>query len=640
MAQSLRQRRLSIYRLIEKQRKDLKEAGRHLIWASEEESGTGDGETTATCYDVLMVFPPKGFPIAEQLSNLLQDSLPQLMIQKKSFLGHNRQGFFITADEECMTQTAISMGMEATAAGDRRLTSQQRQTIIKHYLESIRYSSRTMKHSIPAVRFQEGEALLSKLIRVRLIESLFPLHSRRDLRDLQSSWVSSFWSRQPLDAIQSYFGLKIAMYFAFLGHYTEWVSFPALMGFILHLSYYFVSDLAYDLMTLVFTITISIWSGFYVESLRKHCKILADKWSVQEEVASLSSFRIRSDFQGQVSYDEADNAVKIEYPEWKRKAFQYLVTLPVMIMSIVALFYVMLTLLKFATYWDTVLIPERGYPTWTSWIPNILFGLVINVMDHIYFQIAVSLNNRENHAYELVHENQLVSKLVVFQFVNSFLSLFYLAFIVGDMAKLQEQLIALLITRQVTGNLGETVLPAIQKAILISPKLNRSDPTSPPDNPDIDAAEVESLLNVYDSTYEDYLEMFIQFGYVVLFAPTFPIGALCAFLNNVIEIRSDAFKLCVTCRRPFAGERVKDIGHWLQAINVLVYLSILVNCALLVKSGVIKRISQDYLSDTEVLLIGILIEHLLIALKLLIEKQKDLPFISIDRQDIMNEMNH
>jgi anoctamin-8 len=585
-----------------------------------------------------MIFPPKGFTIAEQLSILLQDMLPQLIIQKKSLMGQEKLGFFITADEDSLTQTAIGMGM--AKSGDQ-LTSQQRQTIIKHYLESIRYKSSTMRHSIPSVRFCEGEAVLSKLIKLKLIDCMFPLHSRRCLRELQSNWVSSFWSRQPLDAITSYFGLKIAMYFSFLGHYTTWVSFPAFLGIALHFSYYFVSGLIYDLMTLVFTIVITIWSAFYVESLRKSCKILADKWSAQDDVASLSSLRIRSEFRGQVSYDEAECVTRIDYPEWKRILFQYLVTLPVMIASLIGLFYIMLSLLKFSTYWDKVVIPEKGYPAWTSWIPNIIFALVINILDSVYFRLAVRLNDGENHAYELVHENQLVSKLVVFQFVNSFLSLFYLAFIAGDMAKLQEQLIALLITRQVTGNLGETVLPVIQKALLISPKLSSSNKsnTKTKDDPGIHAAEVESLLNHYDSTYEDYLEMFIQFGYVVLFASAFPIGALCAFLNNVIEIRSDAFKLCVTCRRPFAGERVKDIGHWLQAINALVYLSILVNCALLVKSGVIKRISQDYLSETEVLLVGIMIEHMLIAAKLLIEKQKDLPFLSVNRQEIMEQMN-
>ena len=55
--------------------------------------------------------------------------------------------------------------------------------------------------------------------------------------------------------------------------------------------------------------------------------------------------------------------------------------------------------------------------------------------------------------------------------------------------------------------------------------------------------------------------MCMQFGYVTLFSSAFPLAALCALLNNVIEIRSDAFKLCYTHQRPF-GARVEDIGIW------------------------------------------------------------------------------
>lgn len=60
--------------------------------------------------------------------------------------------------------------------------------------------------------------------------------------------------------------------------------------------------------------------------------------------------------------------------------------------------------------------------------------------------------------------------------------------------------------------------------------------------------------------------MFIQFGYVVLFSSAFPLAALCALLNNIIEIRSDAFKLCTNLRRPF-GERVENIGTWQVALT-------------------------------------------------------------------------
>ena len=39
----------------------------------------------------------------------------------------------------------------------------------------------------------------------------------------------------------------------------------------------------------------------------------------------------------------------------------------------------------------------------------------------------------------------------------------------------------------------------------------------------------------YEGTFEDYLEMFIQFGYVTLFSSAYPLDALCALLNNVME---------------------------------------------------------------------------------------------------------
>jgi anoctamin-8 len=65
----------------------------------------------------------------------------------------------------------------------------------------------------------------------------------------------------------------------------------------------------------------------------------------------------------------------------------------------------------------------------------------------------------------------------------------------------------------------------------------------------------------YDGTFTDHLEMFIQLGYVVLFSSAFPMAAFCALINNLIEIRSDAFKLCFTFQRPF-GQRVSNIGTW------------------------------------------------------------------------------
>ena len=62
--------------------------------------------------------------------------------------------------------------------------------------------------------------------------------------------------------------------------------------------------------------------------------------------------------------------------------------------------------------------------------------------------------------------------------------------------------------------------------------------------------------------------MFIQFGYVFLFSSVYPLASFFAVMNNVFEIRVDAFKLCRLYQRPM-GRRVKDTGAWQVIESVL-----------------------------------------------------------------------
>lgn len=79
------------------------------------------------------------------------------------------------------------------------------------------------------------------------------------------------------------------------------------------------------------------------------------------------------------------------------------------------------------------------------------------------------------------------------------------------------------------------------------------------DDERIKQSRAESALEDYNSTYEDYLEMYIQFGYIVLFASISPFAAIAALINNILEMRIDAYKLCCVFRRPFA-KRAKNTG--------------------------------------------------------------------------------
>lgn len=65
----------------------------------------------------------------------------------------------------------------------------------------------------------------------------------------------------------------------------------------------------------------------------------------------------------------------------------------------------------------------------------------------------------------------------------------------------------------------------------------------------------------FQGTFDDYLELFLQFGYVSLFSCVYPLAAVFAVLNNITEIYSDALKMCRVYKRPFA-EPTANIGVW------------------------------------------------------------------------------
>ena len=51
----------------------------------------------------------------------------------------------------------------------------------------------------------------------------------------------------------------------------------------------------------------------------------------------------------------------------------------------------------------------------------------------------------------------------------------------------------------------------------------------------------------------------IQYGFITIFVAAFPLAPLFALLNNIIEIRLDAYKLVTQFKRPVSGRAV-DIG--------------------------------------------------------------------------------
>uniref|UniRef100_A0A1I8JBS6 Anoctamin n=1 Tax=Macrostomum lignano TaxID=282301 RepID=A0A1I8JBS6_9PLAT len=467
-------------------------------------------------------------------------------------------------------------------------SSQERQGLVRHLLLSWRLEA---ANCWPGLSLTEQQPALPQLQVRGLVQAVFPLHCQRDLSRLQASWVGRLFRPQPLNAVQEYFGVKVALYFAWLGFYTMALLAPALVGAVAH--FLSSSDAACGLLV-CFNI---LWATVYLEMWKRHSSVLTYDWGtldsgntdLLDECRPLFKYKAQSELrttpQGQPSISRITGRVTLAYPAWKRLAIRYLISLPVIAACLAAV--VCLMLLQFAFQdWITEMVTEKALPSVVDFAPKVTNALVISMCDYFYKGIAKWLNDlatRSSPAHRQIIDN---IKEVGIPFV---------------MSRIRNYKMSLDYERQ--------------------KKRDSAEPDTAPDtegSPGITQTEVEASLEAYDDPYEDYLEMFIQYGYMCMFSCALPLAGVFCLINNVMEIRSDAFKLCTGFRRPF-GTKVSDIGVWQMALEGISCVAVTVNVALLGVSGAVSRWFPS-LSPAQVVLLLVLFEHIVLVLKYIIAK--------------------
>jgi anoctamin-10 len=74
--------------------------------------------------------------------------------------------------------------------------------------------------------------------------------------------------------------------------------------------------------------------------------------------------------------------------------------------------------------------------------------------------------------------------------------------------------------------------------------------------------------------------MVTQFGYVTVWSIVWPLAPVFAMINNYVELRSDALKICKHVRRPI-GDRVESIGTWLETLGIISWLGAVTSSTLI-----------------------------------------------------------
>lgn len=270
-------------------------------------------------------------------------------------------------------------------------TSEERQWLILRLLESIRAKS-SDSSAIPDLPLLKGQPIIPKCLISGIIHKVFPLHDHRMLEKLQKSWVRDVFSKQPLDEITEYFGVKIGMYFAWLGHYTTALSIPAIVGMLFSLcctgKYQAVEDIGYVL----FSIFNVIWVTTYLQAWKRYSAELAFRWGTLDQRDDLLADP-RPLYRGALEPSPVTGRLEACHPSWKRHAFRYCVTVPVIILWLVTVFIVMIVSLQIQDWWDNFL-RARYFPMWLGYLPKIMLAVVISLMDEAYFKVAIWLNDK------------------------------------------------------------------------------------------------------------------------------------------------------------------------------------------------------------------------------------------------------
>uniref|UniRef100_A0A8C6VP59 Anoctamin n=1 Tax=Nothobranchius furzeri TaxID=105023 RepID=A0A8C6VP59_NOTFU len=716
------------------------------------------------------------------LLNQIRVGIPQVSIQVRQHQHSQAYAFFITTTFENLLRGAEQMSMFKTVkpqfgGGMRRFsceedniyenieselcffTSQERQSIIKYWLDNLRAKHGDVLHNI---HFLEGQPIVPELVARGVIHQMFPLHEQRILNQLMTSWVQAVCERQPLDDICDYFGVKIGMYFAWLGFYTNSLLYPAVIGFLLWILAE-ADQTSQDICCVVFALFNVVWATLFLERWKRREAELAYRWGTLDTPAE-SLEEPRPQFRGVKRCSPITGCEEFYYPPWKRAAFRWLVSLPICLLCLCFVFFAMLLCLQL----QEVVMEIQELAGITRFVPKVLLAITVTICDEVYKKIAYWLNDMENYRLQSTYENNLIIKMVFVSHPSCLLHILCFSL---------QMLATLLIFRQFLQNIKEVLQPylyeqnklgvftpkvlwellqsvllkygrlAVDKAqasmtwysllgqrgipgpvtncnpepkrkgdlkagfrlseeewemndsimkhrkVSFTEKVNYKDVTTkthredesfledsptlveegmessclfdscdedsdceslaqenagvsspkesdplcqrrknagedkdnkkswinPPEETktvNLTQAEIESCMKTYEGTIQDYQEMFIQFGYVVLFSSAFPLAAMCALINNIIEIRSDALKLCTSMQRPF-GQRVENIGQWQTAMEAMGLIAIIVNCYLIGQCGQLQRLFP-WLSPEMAVVSIVLLEHVAVLLKYII----------------------
>ncbi|OAF67320.1 Anoctamin-10 [Intoshia linei] len=492
---------------------------------------------------------------------------------------------------------------------------------------------------------------------------------KQRLKRAWANWRKIFNIYQPLDLVRKYFGEKIGFYFTWLQYYTLMLIPLSIIGFACFIygiitsvgdipsnnicfdeisntimcpkcpkrcGYFYLKAECkfaklihiYDnYATLFYACFVSIWATIFCELWKRKQNVTSYRWRVHNYS---QNEKLRVNFQYGVKYKQKNivtNEMDVYLPFHKKICF-----FSISYVTIVFLISIVLSCLFGVIVYRIVVIRKiyqslnsksklldsnsfaKLATSVTAGFINLFVIVILEQAIYIYktFNKSYFINrgltiDQEKHRTDSAFLNSYTYKMYMFQFINFYAMIFYIAFlkapyqnpnknffifqnyelgqceISGCMVDVTIQIIIVMVGKQIINSLKQLFIPFIKSKFnrIYHKKVMRE--MSWIDEFYLPATDELSL-------FPEYLEMVIQYGFIVMFSIAFPLAGLCALINNFIETRLDAKKMLYECRRPIA-RKAQSIGAWNTIINNVTYAGIIINaCLIAFTSDIIPKI--------------------------------------------------
>lgn len=346
------------------------------------------------------------------------------------------------------------------------------------------------RQRFPAKRQNDMAFGIERLVAEGVYCAAYPLHdgeineegTMREL--LYTNWASvKKWYRyQPLDDIKEYFGVKIGLYFAWLGFYTYMLLLASIVGLICFLyswislrnyvpvqdiclrsnanitmcplcdwcefwnlketcNYAKITYLIDNPSTIFFAVFMSFWATLFLELWKRYSAEITHRWDLTgfdaHEEHPRPQYLARLEHIEPTRTDYVTNMKEPTVPFWRMKlpatVFSFSVVVLLIALAFVALVAVVVHRMSMLA---ALKVDGSGMTTSKAIVLAAASAAFVNlcllyVLNYLYNHLAEYLTELEMWRTQTQFDDSLTLKIYLLQFVNYYASIFYIAFFKG-----------------------------------------------------------------------------------------------------------------------------------------------------------------------------------------------------------------